>query len=501
MRSHRTAAIVAGCLAWTAIATSFAPVATASSTLGTPSGVHVTAVSASSFTVSLNPAAYAEHYRLFASTTRSSVYVVNIDLGHAKASVLASSPTVSLSMLSYTTAPYYFRVETLQGTSRRWSDIYSVGLKPAMPTSVRVTSPTTGTYLTWSSGAATGYQIAQGTNYTQTLSRHIYTIRGLNHSFSPYYLSKGTTYYFRVRALNSSTGSSWSPRITVAPATRQQDVRLMTYNVLQTSADGSLESGTTIAPWSQRKVGAVKLITSANPDVIAVQEASDWTAAVKGPRQIDSLTAALGSSYALARTETPPSEPGYFRTGNYIVYNAAKYRTAGIGGHWSLPDSRFAPYQILQNRTIGAKVLIVNAHLTVGAGATNDSRRQAETKALISLASAYAAAAHVPVVYAGDFNSDVNANHAFDGPGLAMAAVKAADALDSAQVRSDSQYNSANRYLRTPPAFGQSIDHIYAPLGVGIRSWGLLLTLSSGNFVGTIPSDHNPLVSDLVIPF
>lgn len=483
------------------LATAVTPIAAASATtaLAPPTGVHVTAVSPTGFSVAMNTAAGADHYRMFASTTRSAVYVANI--AQAKASALSTTPVLSIGGLPYTTTPYSFRIETLQGTARLWSAIYSVGLKPAMPTSVKVSSSIMGTTLTWASGAGTGFQIAQGTNYVQTLNRHIYTTHGSTRQFSPYFLAKGVTYYFRVRALNAATGSSWSPRITVQPAAKQENVRLMTYNMLEATADGTPESGTTVAPWAQRQLGVVKLIKAANPGVIAVQEAAAWTGAVRGPRMIDGVVSALGGAYSLARTEIPPSEPWYFRTGNYILYKTAVYRTYGTGGHWTLPYTRFASYQILQNKLTGARVLVVDPHLSVGAGATNDSIRRTQTQYLLRYANAYAATVHVPIIYGGDFNSDVNPNHAFDGPGLAMEAVGAGDALHTAQVFSNAKYNSANLYMRTPPAVGQSIDHIYAPAGVAITSWRLILQLSGGSFVGVIPSDHNPLVSDMVIPF
>ena len=40
----------------------------------------------------------------------------------------------------------------------------------------------------------------------------------------------------------------------------------------------------------------------------------------------------------------------------------------------------------------------------------------------------------------------------------------------------------------------------YAPPGVAVVSWQLILDLTNGQFVGTIPSDHNPLVSDVIFP-
>ena len=42
---------------------------------------------------------------------------------------------------------------------------------------------------------------------------------------------------------------------------------------------------------------------------------------------------------------------------------------------------------------------------------------------------------------------------------------------------------------------------MYAPAGVAVRGWALALKLSDGKFVGAIPSDHNPLVADVVLPY
>jgi endonuclease/exonuclease/phosphatase family metal-dependent hydrolase len=242
----------------------------------------------------------------------------------------------------------------------------------------------------------------------------------------------------------------------------------------------------------------VGYIKQSNPDLIGLQEAGSWTGAVRGPRQVDTLTTALGGAYILARTETPPSEPGYFRTANYILYKAAAYRAVGAGWHWTMPSGHFASYQGLENRVTGARVVYVVVHLGVE---STDAVRQADMKWLMSTASSFAAGQHASVIYAGDFNSDVNAYHLFDGPSVAARAVHVADGLDSAQWLGNQRYNSANGYWRTPPAFGQSIDHIYAPPGVAMVSWRLLLNLTNGSFVGVMPSDHNPLVADMTVPY
>ena len=44
------------------------------------------------------------------------------------------------------------------------------------------------------------------------------------------------------------------------------------------------------------------------------------------------------------------------------------------------------------------------------------------------------------------------------------------------------------------------MDHLYVSPGVGVSTWGQVLDLDGGKFRGTIPSDHNPVYADLVLP-
>ena len=74
------------------------------------------------------------------------------------------------------------------------------------------------------------------------------------------------------------------------------------------------------------------------------------------------------------------------------------------------------------------------------------------------------------------------------------------DAKSVAQAYSNSQYDTYNNYLRTPPAYGLAIDKIFVPAGVAAYSWRVILNLSGGQYVGTIPSDHNPIYSLAVFP-
>lgn len=477
------------------------PAQAATRTPAKPHGVTVASVSSSSFTVVAARSSFATKYRMYASNTKSTLALARIrSVRHTAAS---STPRLTLSTLPLTTAPYYYRVQAINGSKVRYSDVYSVSLRPATPSGLRATgSRATGLSLTWGGGTAARYVVTQATNATLTAGRRTYTTSSQAHQFTPDGLRRGTTYYFRVRAANGSTWSGYSGLAHAVAPSAGQGVRVLTYNLLRAGSTGKASGDGIVAPWSQRRGAAVRLINRANPDVIALQEASDWTGAVKGPRQVDDLRSALGTgTYALARTEIPPSEAHYFRTGRYILYKSATFEAAGAGGYWTIGSKRYAAYQELRSRVTGARFLVVSVHLESGNGRTVDARREAQTKALLTKVSSYTSRTHVPVVYAGDFNSHQGRSVVYDGPGQTFRAAHHVDGDEVAQTVVNQRFNSANQYRRTAPATGDHVDHVFAPPGVAVRRWELMLDLSGGRFVGTIPSDHNPIAADVVFPY
>jgi hypothetical protein len=54
-----------------------------------------------------------------------------------------------------------------------------------------------------------------------------------------------------------------------------------------------------------------------------------------------------------------------------------------------------------------------------------------------------------------------------------------------------------NGYYRKPNRSGRVIDHVFGEPGVALQTWHQLLNVKHGKFVGTIPSDHNPVVVGL----
>jgi endonuclease/exonuclease/phosphatase family metal-dependent hydrolase len=476
-----------------------------------PAHERVVGVTSSSFTVYVPT--YARRFRLFASTNHHSVTVTALTSRAKTAgtgskasfrSLLQRGKRVSLRNLPYSTAPYFYRVEAFSGTHHRWGAIHGpVGLLPATPTNITVMSDARGLSLSWSSGPATGYRITQATDAAMSQGVTSYTTSGPDRTFTPYGTNPGSTYYFTIQALNAGTRSRPSAPVTGVATTAGLDLRVMTYNVQEAATAGQIESGQPIPDWSQRRAGVVQLINEAAPDVISVQEAAAWIGdPANKVRQIDDLASALGGTYVLADTEVPPTQPHYFRTGVYILYNPTVYAAVGSGGHFDMGDTRWAAYQELKSLSTGTKFLFVAAHTIVGKGATYDTMRQNETASAMSQANAIAGPLGIPVIYAGDWNSDNDIHgHAFDGPRRVMQAAHYADSYDVAQSRTNAKYDSANNDMRTPPAFYERIDSIYVPQGVAVKDWTNELDLVDGKFVGPIPSDHNPVFADLVLPY
>jgi endonuclease/exonuclease/phosphatase family metal-dependent hydrolase len=456
---------------------------------------------------SLRVAAHAHNatqYRFWASTRKSDVYFGAITSSHSTTPRSAvSGSTMSLSGLPYTKQPYWFRVEAINGKHTRYSPIYEAGVRPTVPVNVSVGQNHGQQFLTWGDNAA-GEVVEQSSNSSFSSGVKTFHVRSEESSFTPTSLARGRTYWFRVRSDNFGTTSPWSSPVAMSRSSNAQTVTAMTFNILEASADGQSEGGQRVAPWSKRRLVAAHLIREGHADVVAIQEGAPFVA--HHQRQAYNLARALNGAYGVAHTEIAPGHPHWMRTGCYILYRKAAFRTVGSGNHWTLPPSnnkRFAAYQILQSRTSGARFLFVAPHLEVGRGRGYDQERATETQDLIQKASAYASRhGNLPIVYAGDFNSHhPNATISYDGPANVMRSHHDSDTANVAKSVQGARWDSANLYKRRPPATHASIDHIYVSSGVGVYNWHEVINLSHGRFVGVMASDHNPVVAKVAIPY
>jgi endonuclease/exonuclease/phosphatase family metal-dependent hydrolase len=133
-------------------------------------------------------------------------------------------------------------------------------------------------------------------------------------------------------------------------------------------------------------------------------------------------------------------------------------------------------------------------------GAAGDVKREQETRTLVGQGTRLSDRLGVPVIYAGDFNSDLTSTYTYDAPGKVMTAAAIGDAFDLAPVHVNARFNSFNKYQRHAPATGAQIDRIFASPGVAVTRWGQVLQLRHGSVVGPMPSDHNPVYADLLVP-
>jgi endonuclease/exonuclease/phosphatase family metal-dependent hydrolase len=145
-------------------------------------------------------------------------------------------------------------------------------------------------------------------------------------------------------------------------------------------------------------------------------------------------------------------------------------------------------------------------HLTSGGG---ESQRKSEAAELVRMIDANGQG--LPVVVAGDFNvSKRKSEHpvvyrTVSSAGLVDPLGNPSDSRyvsDSATVenRIDVGYASANQFqrhaLRSKWENGYDVDYIWHSAGVRVGSFQVVVDLDTkGNFMGTIPSDHNMLVS------
>jgi len=161
-----------------------------------------------------------------------------------------------------------------------------------------------------------------------------------------------------------------------------------------------------------------------------------------------------------------------------------------------------AAYQLFRVKDTGARFLFVNTHLITGTTYAGDKARGQETATMLKKAKAYASNHGVTsVVYVGDFNSYFGEWDVVDLTGRTMRNAHVPDTLEVATSRYRSVYDSINGLFRVARHGHGSIDHIYASGGIGVKGWGELLRISDGKFVGTIPSDHNPIYASLAIPY
>jgi hypothetical protein len=382
----------------------------------------------------------------------------------------------------------------------------AAGSTPPAPT-LSVVSRLPNVWLRWKeSVAADTYVIRQATNSAMTTDVKTYSMRGPGRAFTPYGLALGTTYYYRVRAVVAGSRSPWSNSASFVNNTRAATLKAMSYNSLSAKADGSRHPGGVQAPFSQRRDPQLALMMNSGADVIGLQEGAGCIVKIPDKpcwRQVDSLAKGLSSKYQVADTRMVTPTRGDAYSGDYILYDST-VAPIGSGGTWMLGPSNYerrAVYQLFRQVRTGARFLFVDTHLITGPD-QDDLMRGRETVNMLTYAKDYAQQVGVSsIIYVGDFNSYVGEWRTHDISGARMRSAGVPDGALVASKHVMANYDSINGLYRTPRRGHGSADHVYASGGIGVRSWGERLHLKDGQFAGTIPSDHNPVVSVLTLPY
>ncbi|MEV7398580.1 fibronectin type III domain-containing protein [Aeromicrobium sp. NPDC092404] len=326
------------------------------------------------------------------------------------------------------------------------------------------------------------YEIQVSTSSSMTTELKTYSATGTTGTATG--LVVGRSYAYRVRGINGISRGPYSAvrllRLPANPAT----INVMTYNLC--GQDKCVSSANRMKTWRTRKDYAGAIVRGAKSGIVATQESHD-----EDTRFITELPGFGVAAYLHAKT---------------LFYDKARYDVLRSGGiTLSSAERKYAVWAELRDRTSRATFIVVDAHLQPGKGKSRDDLRYAQTKTLLSKVAA-ANPKDLPVVYAGDYNS--NKSNAIQSryPGGYDAVLKVftaagiPDALNRADYVVASTWNSANQAINPPLKHSDHVDHIYVDPEIRVDSWRVVLRLKGDNYALPFATDHNPVRTVLTIP-
>lgn len=306
-------------------------------------------------------------------------------------------------------------------------------------------------------------------------------------------LSKGKDYFVQVRAVSSAGAGprSWrvGHRTIVSEAQLSSTApiyRALTWNICS-NVCGSFSS--------RAKVINTRIV-DLKPDVVALQEASNYTTAPGGygfayNGQNDILV--RSGVVAKVAKNSAGATSGYARFGK-------KYASPGKGMAWAALKHKDGQYFV-----------VLSVHLLVGTSGNALLQREYEasrvdpfiTRTLAALDKSHGSLTDwtkVPVIVMGDFNTQKSRTG--DDTMTILKNDGWHDAFDQARTLVKQHYATANPEWSTEPVvaitWGSHIDKmIVKPSRAVVVKWAHAAAMSSGRFVSPLGSDHHPLLFEV----
>ncbi|MDX6278481.1 MAG: hypothetical protein QOJ72_2609 [Nocardioidaceae bacterium] len=327
------------------------------------------------------------------------------------------------------------------------------------------------------------------------------------------HLRNGTDYFFQVRGVNGSRVGAKSAHVghtTIRDkgSAHGTAYRVMTYNVCSRVCD---EQETTPYTWSKdsphpskqiRQPGALERVAAYAPDVLATQEANylvtppGYTKAVdQSAKELFFKTARFDQATGLVQEsqscgDTSPPGP---------AVDGPRAGFVCLGRHGG--GDRYAAWVELVDKTNGKHVIFVDVHTVTGDNLPAATDRKAEMRTLFTALGTINPGSTLPVVFAGDFNSHKNRSH--DYVATVMHQNGYYDAFDLAMTLKRQHINSYNDFQTVPKlsyTWGDHVDHVWVRPGSSrVEAWRNGALIVDGRLPKPIPSDHSPVVVDLLL--
>lgn len=340
-------------------------------------------------------------------------------------------------------------------------------------------------------------------------------------------LKPGTTYYVTVSVAPGAesaeplSGSTVArPIETEALVPKSYDLRVASYNI-----SGTLNDTRRNAPWAVRKSYVAHQLLglspadqkSPPPDAIALQEANTSRRLAGGVTQYYDLLNALNAS---APESAHYSSVGGNSNATRIAWNDKTLDLVSSGvlafraQEMRADGARMAPWAIFEVKQTHARFFFLSAHLET----SSERVRRAQWNELIARTPSLSQG--LPVVMGGDFNSPRKSRNNPTAASM-LGPMKAAGfgdtlgqtgtgmvttATSRAEAVVNGNYNSVNRFSRTlnwypsSSLIGQDVDYLFASNALVVKKWEMVLDVAGRTLRGVVPSDHNMIRSELVLP-